>query len=270
MVASVAEGRVEAVAFDAAMLGAATQEGIARTCAPAYQALVKRLGVAHLGESWIDVATGTGPLARVAARAGASVVAFDFAPELITIGRRLAAEEGLGVRFAVHAIEDHRYVPEEFQVVTSAFGAMYASDHRLAAGRLSMLCHPTGRIGLLGWAPGGWIEQAHLLTMAQPGAPGRRAESPFHWGDPAYVEDLLGDVFDLTSELIEVPFAVGTGEAVWELFVQQDGPTHAMAAALSEVDRDRFRRSFVDLAAAAVHAGEIPRPALMTVGHRRS
>jgi hypothetical protein len=267
---SITETGADELAAAAAAWAAAPQEGIARTCAPAYRTLVERLGVAHVGESWIDVATGTGPLARVAAAAGAGVVAFDFAPELVELGRRLAAEAGYGVRFAVHSIENHRYVPEEFQVVASAFGAMYAADHRLAAKRLAMLCHPAGRIGLLAWEPGGWMAEAHALLASQPGALPHGEDSPFRWGDSAYVGDLFGDEFELTAESVDVPLVVGGGEEAWELFVMQDGPTHAVATAMSITDRDRLERSFVDLAAEFLHEGAISRPALLTIGRRRS
>ena len=45
------------------------------------------------GEKWLDVATGTGAVARMAARAGADVTGLDLAPDLIETAR---APDGVG------------------------------------------------------------------------------------------------------------------------------------------------------------------------------
>jgi 2-polyprenyl-3-methyl-5-hydroxy-6-metoxy-1,4-benzoquinol methylase len=42
------------------------------------------------GERWLDVATGTGEIARPAARAGAQVTGLDLAPDLIETARERA------------------------------------------------------------------------------------------------------------------------------------------------------------------------------------
>jgi SAM-dependent methyltransferase len=68
--------------------------------APVHERLVRALE-ARPGVRWLDVATGTGALALLAARGGADVSGVDLAPKLIETARRLAAEEGLAIRFEV-------------------------------------------------------------------------------------------------------------------------------------------------------------------------
>ena len=53
------------------------------------------------GEKWLDVATGTGAVARMAARAGADVTGLDLAPDLIETARGQTEAEGLSIRFDV-------------------------------------------------------------------------------------------------------------------------------------------------------------------------
>jgi SAM-dependent methyltransferase len=78
-----------------------------------HDSLVERLAPTP-GERWLDLATGTGAVALRAARAGAEVSAL--APELIATARRLAAEEGLSVRFDIGDAERLGYADASFDV----------------------------------------------------------------------------------------------------------------------------------------------------------
>jgi ubiquinone/menaquinone biosynthesis C-methylase UbiE len=48
-------------------------------------------------ERWLDVATGTGAVARRAALAGARVTGLDLSPVMIETARRLASEQDLAI-----------------------------------------------------------------------------------------------------------------------------------------------------------------------------
>jgi SAM-dependent methyltransferase len=252
--------------------GAAPQAAIAETAADLYDELVRRLPVEHGGEDWVDVATGTGPLALRAARAGASVTAIDIAEPLLEIGRTAAAAEGLAVLFDQRRAERHGYVPDTIQVVTSAFGAMYSVDHETTAAQMATIVRPAGRIGLLSWTPDSWNAAAHELTDEYlGGARWRAGPSPFAWGVEGYVVELFGEAFSLELEVVDVPLVRPSGLDIWRLYLEHDGPTRSTHDALDPTARERFAQDFVDLAERyrEVDGIHLPRPALLVTGRRR-
>ena len=67
---------------------------------PIHDHLVARLAPGR-GELWLDIGTGTGAVALQAARAGARVTGVDLSAVMIDTARRLAGEQGVGIRFEV-------------------------------------------------------------------------------------------------------------------------------------------------------------------------
>src|SRR4029453_4600938 len=72
------------------------------------------------GERWLDVGTGTGAVAMLAARAGADVTASDLSPGLIETAKRLATDEGPQIEFEVADVEQLPYGNADFEVVSSS------------------------------------------------------------------------------------------------------------------------------------------------------
>src|ERR1700692_2350268 len=107
----------------------------ARTIAPVADVLVERSG-AGPGRELLDVATGSGNVAISAALAGASVTGLDLTPELLEVARRRAREAGVEARFVEGDAEELPFENDEFDVVTSCFGVIFAPRHDQAAGEL--------------------------------------------------------------------------------------------------------------------------------------
>jgi SAM-dependent methyltransferase len=112
----------------------------------------------------LDVAAGAGNAALVAADAGADVVAGDLTPELFAAGRAAAAERGVEVTWREADAEALPFADAAFDVVMSCVGVMFAPHHQQAADELVRVCRPGGTIGLLNWAPDGFIGQMFALT----------------------------------------------------------------------------------------------------------
>src|SRR5215211_6669739 len=100
------------------------------------------------GERVVDVAAGNGNATMAAARRFARVTSTDYVPALLDRGRARAAAEGLDVTFEVADAEALPYPGSSFDVVLSTFGVMFAPEHAAAAGELTRVCRPGGRIGL--------------------------------------------------------------------------------------------------------------------------
>lgn len=105
------------------------------------------------GDRVLDVAAGTGNAAIPAAQTGASVVASDLCPELLEDGRALATERGVDLEWREANAHELPFGDNEFDVVMSCIGVMFAPFHQLAAGELIRVCKPGGRIGLITGRP---------------------------------------------------------------------------------------------------------------------
>ena len=172
----------------------------AELVAPLGPVLVEATGIAS-GDRVLDVAAGTGNAAIPAADTGASVVASDLCPELLEQGSRLAAERGVELEWREANAHELPFGDNEFDVVMSCIGVMFAPFHQLAAGELVRVCKPGGRIGLISWTPEGHIGQLWAAMKPYAPAPPPGAQPPPLWGQEDHVRALLGDgVTDVVTE----------------------------------------------------------------------
>lgn len=250
--------------------GTGPYERISATIADLQDELVARLEP-RPGVRWLDSATGTGEVAKRAARAGAEVVGLDLAPALIETAKREAEAEGLDVTYDVGDAEALPYEDASFEVVSSACGVMFAPDHAAVARELGRVTRPGGRIGLACWTPDGAMGDVFRVMRPYQPSPPEGAGSPFDWGREDHVTELLGESFDLEFELLESPLVAGSAEEVWDLFSSSYGPTKTLADSLEDDRREALRRDWVEMHAA--YEGEeglrMSRTYLLTLGTRR-
>jgi SAM-dependent methyltransferase len=219
----------------------------AELVAPLGPVLVQATGIGP-GDRVLDVAAGTGNAAVPAAETGASVVASDLCPELLEQGSRLAAERGVDLEWREANAHELPFGDNEFDVVMSCIGVMFAPFHQLAAGELIRVCKPGGRIGLISWTPEGHIGQlwAAMKPYAPPPPPG--AQPPPLWGQEDHVRALLGDrVTDVATErrmLTVDHFA--DGAEFRDYFKAVYGPTIAVYRNI-EADPDRVAALDADI-----------------------
>jgi SAM-dependent methyltransferase len=163
--------------------------------------LVAELGVEGLDV--LDVATGHGPTAITAARAGGRVTGLDLTPELLAIARRRADEAGVQVDWVEADMIAMPFPDGSFDRVLSTFGVMVAPDHRAMATELVRLCRPGGVIASTAWSPdsvyskiggivGGFLaaadedaDDADDVDDAEPGP------VPTDWADPDAVRSIF-------------------------------------------------------------------------------
>lgn len=94
---------------------------VAARLAPAAQALAERLGDGH-GRRALDVATGTGSVARALASRGWAVSASDLCAPLLGVASRTARSDGLVIDWREGSLEDAPFADETFAATTSSFG----------------------------------------------------------------------------------------------------------------------------------------------------
>ncbi len=208
--------------------------------------LFRRLRIAR-GSRLLDVACGAGQLALIAARAGLPTHGCDIATNWLEAARVRAASEGLAVTFEEGDAEALPYDDEQFDVVTSVFGAMFAPRPELVAAELARVCKPGGTIVMANWTADGFIGKM-FRTIASHLAPSG-LPSPVLWGSETTVRERLGGrKIDLKCTTQTWPFDYPfSPEEVVEFFRTHYGPMSRAFASLDEADREGLRKELVEL-----------------------
>ena len=216
------------------------------------------------GHRVLDVAAGSGNASLPAAETGATVVASDLTPELLEVGRRHADERGLSIEWVEADVEALPFADDEFDVVVSVVGAMFAPHHQQAADEMLRVCRPGGTVAMINWTPEGVIGQL-FKTMAPyaPPAPAG-AQPPPLWGNEEHVRELFGNRAAITCErrTVRPNRSFASPAALRDFFKANYGPTISVYDAnAADPDRvtalDRDFESFL-AATATTPAGATP------------
>jgi len=225
------------------------------------------------GQRVLDVAAGTGTSAIPSARRGAEVIATDLTPELLAVGRERAGAEGIDLTWQTADAEALPFADEDFDVVMSSIGVMFAPHHQLAADELVRVCRPGGTIGVLSWTPNGFIGQvfATMKPYAPPPPPGA-SPAPL-WGSVEHVRALFGDrVEDLVArqQTLRVD-GFQTGAQLRDFFKENYGPTIAVYRFIAD-DAAKVAALDAEMAALAdrfIEGGVMPWEYLVVTARRR-
>jgi SAM-dependent methyltransferase len=153
------------------------------------------------GERVVDVATGTGNAALLAAARGAHVLGIDTEPALLALAQQRTSTD-LDVRWVEGDAEALPVTDDYADVVLSVFGAMYAADHAAAARELVRVLAPRGRLALAAWIPGSVMPAIGGVIAAYLPPPPRATGPPSQWGEPEALRVLLehaGATLQLTT-----------------------------------------------------------------------
>lgn len=186
----------------------------------------------------LDVATGTGNAAIVAAGSGARVTGLDLTPELFDTARKRAAAAGVEVQWVAGDAEQMLVDDATFDRVLSTCGVQFAPRHEPAARELARVCRPGGLIVLCNWTAGGMIGELFKLMGRYLPPPPDFASSPALWGDEDHVRLLFDGLgvelsFELRSSIL--PFT--SAEDYARHFETNYGPTLKARQALEPEGR---------------------------------
>lgn len=141
------------------------------------------LGIGRPGQRILDLATGTGLLAREFARRGASVCGIDIASGQIDAARALAAGEGLACDFTVAPAEAIPFPAARFDAATANQCWLYFDADRALA--------ELGRV----LVPGGLLAVSHFSWLPRASEIARASEALVLAHNPAWRGgDWSGDV----------------------------------------------------------------------------
>ncbi len=222
---------------------------VARAPIPGLGARLVEVSGVHAGDRVLDVAAGAGNAAIPAAFKGAHVVACDLTPELLEAGREAAERVGAQLDWWEADAEALPFADDQFDVVLSCVGVMFAPRHQASAGEMLRVCRPGGTVGVLSWTPDGFIGQLFATMKPYAPAPPAGALPPPLWGQEAHVRSLLGDrVRDVASRREKVTVdRFDRPEDFRDYFRERYGPVMAAYRAVAD-DPDRVAALDRDLA----------------------
>jgi SAM-dependent methyltransferase len=149
------------------------------------EALVRDLDITD-GLRVLDLGCGDGTTALPAAQLGADVLGVDIAANLVAAGNERAQDLGLAnCRFQVGDASDlHDLGDEQFDLVVSIFGAMFAPRPFDVAKEMVRVTKPGGRIVMGNWIPNDptLVAQILKISSAYSPPPPEGFISPMTWG----------------------------------------------------------------------------------------
>jgi SAM-dependent methyltransferase len=163
---------------------------MARRLMPVAEVVVAA-AVIRPGDRVVDVATGTGNAALLAAKCGARTTGVDLEPALLTLARVRAADAGLQVEWRVGDAIRLPLPDNSAEVILSVFGVIYADDHDAAARELCRVCAASGRMVLAAWTPGSFLPVMGRVLGGYLPPPPTGGNPPSQWGDRELVGQLL-------------------------------------------------------------------------------
>jgi SAM-dependent methyltransferase len=212
---------------------------IAELILPVSRALVDACAISA-GQEVLDVAAGNGNLTVLAAEEGASVVASDFAPAQVELGRARTAEEGLDVEWVIADAEELPFEDERFDCAASVFGAMFAPRPERVAGELFRVVKPGGTVGMANW--GRYGSQGEFFECTAKYAPPlpEGVPNPRDWGEEEIVRERLGPyASSLQLERVSTRWEFDSFEHAFQTFGSA-GPGVAMRQTMSEEQRQQL------------------------------
>lgn len=177
-------------------------------------------------EAVLDVGTGSGGLALLAARTGADVTGIDIAEDGIERARTRAKDEGLDIRFDVGDAQSLPYPEAAFDVVVSTFGVIFATDQRRATRELARVCKVGGRLGLTLMPSDS--RSAESVSILREFGDSDGGDHPAAFADR--LEELLGDTFEFEARRVEAP--AEPRATTWNEALDQSGQLRTLAATL--------------------------------------
>lgn len=173
------------------------------------------------GDRVLDVACGTGVLAREAARRvspGGSVVGIDPDPGMLEVAARVAPH----IEWRRGRAESLPFPDESYDAVVSQFGLMFFADRSAAVREMNRVLAPAGRI-----AVAVWDALEHV---------------PAYAAEVELVERIGGDP---AARALRAPFILGDRNDVTELF-SREGMSSIAATTIVGVARFPSIRSMVE------------------------
>ena len=202
---------------------------------------LKRVGL-RAGESFLDVAAGSGALAIPAARLGASVTAVDQSSVMLELLATRAQAEGLQIECRVMDGHALGFAADSFDVAGSQFGVMLFPDMPTGIREMVRVTRPGGRVLVIAYGDPQSIDFITLFVDAvrtvRPGFSGPPSDPPplpFQLQDPQRLRAVLvgAGLKNVRVETIKESTPFANGAAFWDWLISSNPIVAEILEALS-------------------------------------
>lgn len=221
------------------------------------------------GARVLDVACGTGAVARAAARLGASATGLDRNPGMLAVARR----EAPGIDWHEGLAEALPFPDGSFDAVTCQFGLMFLDDRVASLREMWRVLAPGGRLVVAVWdraeASPGYARMIALIDRLFGTAAADALRAPFVLGDPAALSGPMAEA-GIPAARIEIREGVARFASI-EDWVHTDVRGWTLSEMIDDAGHARLLAAArVELAEFAAPDGRVafPAPALLAVAAR--
>jgi SAM-dependent methyltransferase len=221
------------------------------------------------GVRLLDVATGPGHLASLAASRGASVVGVDVSPAMVEIAKRLYPS----VEFRAGDAEELPFPPASFDAVVMNYGLLHLSRPELAIAEAFRVLRPGGCFAFTVWAPPNVARGFGLIldsvqAKGNPNVPLPPGPPFFRFSDHAEAQRTLEAAGFVDARVIDVPqrWRLPNPDALLEVFEEGTVRTRALLKGQTPQAMQAIRDA-VHEAAQVFASGaflDIPMPAVLS------
>jgi SAM-dependent methyltransferase len=219
---------------------------IADLILPVSRALVDACAISA-GQEVLDVAAGSGNLTVLAGEEGARVVASDFSPHQVELGKARTAADGLDVEWVVADAEELPFEDDRFDCAASVFGAMFAPRPERVASEMFRVVKPGGTVGMANW--GRYGAQGEMFECTAKYAPPlpEGVPNPRDWGEEEIARERLSPyAASLQVERVSTRWEFESFEQAMQTFASA-GPSVAMQEAMTEEQRQQLATEAFEL-----------------------
>jgi SAM-dependent methyltransferase len=191
---------------------------------PPVSAYLKRLVKLQAEDSVLDVACGYGNTAITARIQGAKVTGIDITPKLLALAKEEEKVAGInGIEWREGDVEDLPFEDESFNVVLSTFGHIFAPNQELAGKEIIRVLKKGGRLGFTSWPPELAVGKLSEVVSKYNPLPHNEAFSPYNWGIPDKVEQLLPGIRDIFFERDTINIPILSPNHYWQDTITKAG-----------------------------------------------
>jgi SAM-dependent methyltransferase len=231
-----------------------------------YAADALRLANLPPGARVVDVATGPGTLALLAARAGARVSALDFSPAMIANLRRRAGRLDLDVR-----VGDGQALPfdsDAHDAAFSMFGLMFFPDRARGLRELWRVLRPGGRAFVASWGPfqGPFAVVMQSLQAEVPELPPGPAKLPLATPEDVTAELTAAGFREVTVHRLSHAWVLPSTAELWATMQRSTAPVVLLRQRLGEARWAEVAAAVLARARGILGEGPVDAPGVAYLG----
>ena len=214
---------------------------------PPVSAHLTKLVKLQPSDSVLDVACGYGNTAITARLRGAKkVTGIDITPKLLALAKEEEKIAGIsGINWKEGDAESLPFEDESFDVVLSTFGHIFAPNQELAGKEMVRVLKKGGRLGFTSWPPELAVGKLSEVVSKYNPLAHSEAFSPYNWGHPNKVNQLLPGIKDILFERDTINIPILSPNHYWHDTITKAGFMIQVINALEKDNIESFRKDYI-------------------------